>query len=1257
MELTQQEIRFNLLISNIQQLKDQTGELKTLIQSINKPATGDTVMKKLEKDTDSAIMKLKTYESQLSQLRQKAAQSFMVGDTAGFARAKADFDNLNTKMVEFNRQFGISNRGFYDMNNNLSYLGAKMRSHFSWLLSGSLLAGALAIPVSAFNSIKQIEQAMAGMKQVIPELHESQGALNTQTLKFVDIAATYGESIQDVIKAGQLWGRMYKDLNIVNALTHQSTILAVADNFSLVDANKALEAAMFQYGLTAKTSTEAIAYSGRIIDIWTKLAHNAGVSAQDLAQAVERTGSVARLTGVDFEFLNAMIATGVRSTGRSGAEIGSMIKSVLGSINTKKAREEIEALGIATTKVGVNGAVELRKAQDVLLDIAIQAQGTDRNLEDLFKAISGGKWQWSKTASMLGDYQEFIRTWGQAVNSTGFSASQVEMQLDTISRKIKMLVGDAEGLFVNTGNAGITKWLKDEIQGFDDFVVGLRKIPKEAWQATATLGELAMGVYIASKAFNFLATAIRGAEAATISLARRNLIILGMVGLAYAITWVVERYGALENAERNAAMRTQDAIAVKSQEIEMYKKQSEFVEALISSRQKLEEQLGKTDSAEKIVTLNNDIQATEKELTNVLGEAAVQRIKDSNWSQEAIETEKTAFIKANDVKKQELKTMISAQIAATDATIIKLEDQIKAYYEDARHFGESINAKLKSLSVWQAAMLTMQEWQTSFHEGRRDQSQKMLDNFPDTPANSSTRAMYQQNIDEANVAIANSQKKGAEIAQTKLKELQSQLSETIKSRVALGNTLINFSPAGVGGDEFHPKGPKDTNGSRNLNALGNMQDHRLMNDAVAIAKVSLDQYQESLDNVNFKEKLYGKSIAVSVEMINLKVQRQKELTNEQNTYNSLAEIYKKEAQGLIDKDGGLSEDMRNYKISLADLGKAEFKELMRDNQALQLKIDLYNKSIELAAKAKRDSSKMGNEATLEQFGNTQQHDYQSQRNSERISNQEKIGLAGVNPYGGMAYLDELRIKLAAAQQQLQQIASDQAWAELQLKQATTAAAVDYWSQQVDKLKVNYAETTKKIADYTYDMSVRTKEFYASTLGEILVEQKDFGSIISSIWKKIAMEAINSMMGIKQASSILSTIGGKGKGGKGGAGLGVSGPTMTYDPTGMFLIPKGVAHNGGVVGSLPKFHNGGVVPYLKNDELPTVLQSGEEVNSKSERRTIEMLTETMKAMSANSGSTQIVIHAIDSKSFVEFADAHGDALVNILRKQGSMGNRL
>lgn len=215
----------------------------------------------------------------------------------------------------------------------------RVESHASWIIAGGLIGAAIAIPGSALDSIVRMDNAMAGMNQVmdhtntaanaaskgISEQAEQQNMLNSESQKFLTIAAQYGESVDKIVEAGKLWGRTYKDLNVVNTLTAQSAKLAVADNFNLADANKAVESAMFQFGLTARNTSEALAYSGNVIDVWTKLAHNAGASAQDISQGVERAGSAAHQTGADFEFLSAQVATGVRATGRSGAEIGRLI--------------------------------------------------------------------------------------------------------------------------------------------------------------------------------------------------------------------------------------------------------------------------------------------------------------------------------------------------------------------------------------------------------------------------------------------------------------------------------------------------------------------------------------------------------------------------------------------------------------------------------------------------------------------------------------------------------------------------------------------------------------------------------------------------------------------------------------------------------------------------------------------------------------------------------------------------------------------
>lgn len=178
--------------------------------------------------------------------------------------------------------------------------------------------------------ITEIGESMANLRTVMPQIQhgtgegqkrtkeEADAAMAEQSRKMIGTAADYGIGVNEAIESARLWGRMYKDQDTVNLLTAQSAKLAVADNFSVEESTKAVEAAMFQFGMQAKTTAEALSYSNRIIDVYTKLSHNAGVSAQDLAAGVERSGAVAHQAGMDFEFLTSLIAQGTRSTALSG---------------------------------------------------------------------------------------------------------------------------------------------------------------------------------------------------------------------------------------------------------------------------------------------------------------------------------------------------------------------------------------------------------------------------------------------------------------------------------------------------------------------------------------------------------------------------------------------------------------------------------------------------------------------------------------------------------------------------------------------------------------------------------------------------------------------------------------------------------------------------------------------------------------------------------------------------------------------------
>lgn len=390
----------------------------------------------------------------------------------------------------------------------------KLKTRFNWIATRSIAQWGLDRISESFGLFEQIQTDMAGMAQVME--HTGKGAenisnilnsipfdkfdselrknqenvnsfgkslmdINTKDLaeslnkthepnqafakdieimqkKLLDIGTQYGATSHDVVESAKLWGRAYKDNLTVLKLTEAATKLAVADNFDIVTANKALEASIMQWGFSIKNATDAQTVSNRIIDSWTALSHNYNVSAQTMVEANRRMAQSATEVGVSFDTAQALIAVMARKTQVDGGEIGNALKSIFGSIHSDKAIKALQDFGIQVYQVGENGQKQFRKVDDVLIDLMIHAEGSTKNMEELLKAISGGKWQWNKASAML-DYGEFIQALRISHNSYGFTNEQVGMQMDTIEKKMQQIKTAWQELL--TSQIGGGKVIKD----------------------------------------------------------------------------------------------------------------------------------------------------------------------------------------------------------------------------------------------------------------------------------------------------------------------------------------------------------------------------------------------------------------------------------------------------------------------------------------------------------------------------------------------------------------------------------------------------------------------------------------------------------------------------------------------------------------------------------------------------------------------------------------------------------------------------
>jgi TP901 family phage tail tape measure protein len=507
-----------------------------------------------------------------------------------------------------------------------------------WSVAGGAYFGALRGVEGTIQNIADVERGMAGVAQVLPEVHNSQSELNRATLEFVGVAEKYGQSIEDVLNGAKLWGRQYKDLNTVLELVNTTTLLSVVDNLSLEEANKSLEATMVQYGMVidqtaskAEQQAQAFEYSRKITDAWSNVAHNSMASAQDLAQGMERTGSVAKQMGVDFDSMNALIATSVRNTGLAGANLGNMWKTVLGSIHSDKAVEELDAIGVKMQQVGKDGTQSWTPVKSVLEQMMIMTAGTNKSMEEVEKAASGGKYQWAKLAASISDLSTYYSALEQSIMGTGSTMAYAGIQLETLSKKYEILKEHLMGLSVATGQGGLSTFLKDIVDWTTNLISGFEKMDASTIEWTLGLSALAVGLGKLIPILNAVKVAEEGVAVATATADALTGRWANLVAGALVAGLGVYAFSAGKAAEEQRKLNDaiEEASKTAPQIADQYKRRAGEIDDVIKNIKLLQEQLNSPEALNNPArkkALEEDYQAALRFLKNIAGVEFTPRI-------------------------------------------------------------------------------------------------------------------------------------------------------------------------------------------------------------------------------------------------------------------------------------------------------------------------------------------------------------------------------------------------------------------------------------------------------------------------------------------------------------------------------------------------------------------------------------------------------------------------------------------------------
>lgn len=531
--------------------------------------------------------------------------------------------------------------------------------------------------------------------------------LSAETERFIHTAHELGAEINDVTESARLWGRMYKDVDVVQELVRQSTKLSTVDLVGLIDSTEMMESVMSQYSVHLENANDAMVIGNRVLDSWSKVAHETMAPARDLGAAFERTGKIAAETGVSFDFMNGLISSGIRNTALSGENLGNMWKTVLGTIRTEKAVNEIEALGVATKEV-VDGTEQWRKAEDILLDLSVKVIDKNYDLTQSYADISRGVYQFAKLAASLNAGDILLGT-AASIGSTGSTMEYLKVQMDTIQRKASQTRTSLLEIFNTAGDDGLRSAIKSSLDILDQLLIGITKIPKGAMEATAAIaGLIALYKTIAPlltqwreaqaalnsaiqmhAAMNTAATesmvvytaAAKSAMATTAAWTAGISLVVGLLA-TYIFT-----LGSAEKAERDRIQRLKDEDAASQQMISQYERQIELLPKLVSAHNSLKESMDSGNlSNEKQIQVKKQLDQVSQALEMTLGKEGAAQLEAAKYTDEAVQIQVNA-----------LNRLIEAQRESRRNVLADQENELSKKLEENTKELEKAKTKLESL--------------------------------------------------------------------------------------------------------------------------------------------------------------------------------------------------------------------------------------------------------------------------------------------------------------------------------------------------------------------------------------------------------------------------------------------------------------------------------------------------------------------------------------------------------------------------------
>ena len=342
----------------------------------------------------------------------------------------------------------------------------------------------------AFDEMKNVDTEMVNIAKVT---RMSAGELEKLEKAAYSLGSQYGRTGSEVLEAQTVFARAGYTDQIVQ-LAELSLLLQNAGDLEADDAAKFIIATDAAYKLGG--SYEELM---KVIDGLDNITNKNATDMQKMTDGMTIAGSVFAESGESVQTFAALLGAGTALTQRSGSEIARGLRTILMNLRQIKGETEDgelidgesianaakalkEYAGISTMENG-----KLRKASDVLEDLAAKWKDLDETQRSAISEAVAGKRQANVLMAIMGNWEMVGKMEEEYANAAGTAAMENAAYMESWAAKIEVVKASWTELVQNIVSSDLFKGFLTEIADILDRINNLIHPQAAADERVATL--------------------------------------------------------------------------------------------------------------------------------------------------------------------------------------------------------------------------------------------------------------------------------------------------------------------------------------------------------------------------------------------------------------------------------------------------------------------------------------------------------------------------------------------------------------------------------------------------------------------------------------------------------------------------------------------------------------------------------------------------------------------------------------------------